>query len=149
MINNKLAVSSAVRFVPRVVAEQITPFDGELLISIRDPSQPPPDLKAGWADVLYLVFDDADVEEEGKVIFNNSHAAAIQQFVAKNCDFGPTAITVHCQAGISRSAAVAMGLNEFLRIPLFNKTQPCPTNYALYNRKVYRVLSGHLQGYVE
>jgi len=91
-------------------------------------------LKEGWHSLLRLEFDDIDVEEEPYILFCESQAEKIIDFVEKARDSQKVeGILVHCQAGISRSAAVAKWIAERYQLPF-------PSKYMLYNKHVYRVL---------
>lgn len=97
-------------------------------------------LKDGWHSVLRLEFDDIDVEEEPYIIFNELHAEQIIDFVTEACDSHEVeGILIHCQAGISRSAAVAKWIAERYELPF-------PDKYMLFNKHVYRVLRSTMMG---
>jgi predicted protein tyrosine phosphatase len=90
-------------------AERYEPRGKEICISISDPDAPPARVSSRFAAVLRLNFD--DVTERGEpsdVLFAEDHAREIQEFV----DSWPTAkrVMVHCNAGVSRSPGVALGL---------------------------------------
>ena len=100
----------------------------------------PANLKEGWHSVLRLEFDDIDTEEEPYILFNEAHANRIIEFVTEVRDGHEIeGILVHCQAGISRSAAVAKWIAERYQLPFPNK-------YSLYNKHVYRVLRSTMMG---
>jgi rhodanese-related sulfurtransferase len=90
-------------------AEFYEPGTNEICISISDPDAPPADVSPRFAAVLRLNFD--DVTERGvdsDILFAADHARAIVDFV----DLWPDAdrLMVHCNMGVSRSPAVALGL---------------------------------------
>lgn len=90
-------------------AEQYEPGRGEICISISDPDAPPAQVSSRFAAVLRLNFD--DVTERGEpsdVLFAEDHAREIGEFLDK----WPSAerVVVHCNAGVSRSPGVALGL---------------------------------------
>jgi predicted protein tyrosine phosphatase len=90
-------------------AEFYEPGPNEICISISDPDAPPADISPQFAAVLRLHFD--DVTERGAdsdILFAADHARAIVDFV----DRWPDAdrVIVHCNMGVSRSPAVALGL---------------------------------------
>ena len=100
----------------------------------------PANLKEGWHSVLRLEFDDIDVEEEPYILFNESQAEQISNVVTEAFDSHEVeGILIHCQAGISRSAAVAKWIAERYGLPFPNK-------YSLYNKHVYRVLRSAMMG---
>ena len=118
-------------FKSRKEAEASQPSLEWAVISINglDPAR----LQAGWLEVLRVEFDDVDVAEEPHILFSDYEARQIEQFVARVNDKGVEGILVHCNAGISRSAAVAKWIAEKHDLPF-------PAGYMLYNKHVYRVL---------
>lgn len=82
---------------------------------------------------LALTFSDVTYETQlsNETLFNNQHADAIIDFVHRN----PGNYAVHCFAGVSRSAAVAVFLNEYLQLG-----DDELTNLKSFNRHVYDML---------
>ena len=110
-----LAMGTERRHVPRFVvlsredAERYEPSGKEICISISDPDAPPAEVSSRFAAVLRLNFN--DVTERGEpsdILFAEDHAREIREFL----DSWPTAerVMVHCNAGVSRSPGVALGL---------------------------------------
>jgi predicted protein tyrosine phosphatase len=119
-------------FTGRDQAEASTGWPHWSVISISGLN--PAVLKDGWHSVLRLEFDDIDVGEEPHILFNESHAERVIDFVtAVQESHEVEGILVHCQAGVSRSAAVAKWIAERYGMPF-------PAKYMLYNKHVYRVL---------
>jgi len=90
-------------------AEFYEPGPNEICISISDPEAPPADVSPRFAAVLRLHFD--DVTERGvdsDILFAAEQARAIIDFVDVWPDAGR--LIVHCNMGVSRSPAVALGL---------------------------------------
>ncbi|MDP9205231.1 MAG: hypothetical protein M3P12_07210 [Gemmatimonadota bacterium] len=90
-------------------AELYEPRGTEICISISDPEASPARIASGFAAVLRLNFD--DVTERGEasdILFAEDHAGEIREFL----DSWPNAerVMVHCNAGVSRSPGVALGL---------------------------------------
>lgn len=90
-------------------AEDYTPRRREICISISDSDAPPARISPRFAALLRLNFD--DVVERGEpsvVLFAEEHAREIREFLDK----WPNAerVVVHCNAGVSRSPGVALGL---------------------------------------
>jgi len=92
-------------------AEFYEPGPNEICISISDPNAPLASISPRFAAVLRLNFD--DVTERGvdsDILFAADQARAIIDFV----DAWPDAdrLIVHCNMGVSRSPAVALGLSD-------------------------------------
>ena len=88
---------------------RVEPRGGEVCISISDPDAPPARVSSRFAAVLRLNFN--DVTERGEpsdILFAQDHAREITKFL----DHWPDAarVMVHCNAGVSRSPGVALGL---------------------------------------
>ena len=112
----------------RVAAQQYALDEPHVLISITSPGQDEvllPD-HASRRALLRIAFDDVGLEVEGlplsvwwspdrppPVLFDDDHAAAIRTFVAEH-RAGAEVVAVHCEAGLSRSPAVAMALSRWL-----------------------------------
>jgi predicted protein tyrosine phosphatase len=65
------------------------------------------DIDAGmWTNVFVIAFDDITYPMEGLVLFSETHAKYIREISSRIDKYD--AIYIHCQAGISRSVAVAM-----------------------------------------
>ncbi|EUJ28041.1 hypothetical protein MFLO_12801 [Listeria floridensis FSL S10-1187] len=109
--------------LPEVMAVIFQPkTDHALLIRITDQNKEFMALKHPeyYQAVLEIHFNDinetddywglSQKEKEEMKLFNERHAEIIFNFIDQNPDHGQ--IVVHCDAGISRSSAVAMGLAE-------------------------------------
>jgi predicted protein tyrosine phosphatase len=103
------------RHVPEFVvlsreeAEAYEPRGKEICISISDPDAPSAQVSPRFAAVLRLNFDDViERGEPSDVLFAEDHAREIREFL----DSWPNAerVMVHCNAGVSRSPGVALGL---------------------------------------
>jgi len=95
----------------REEAEAYEPRGKEICISISDPDAPPAQVSSRFAAVLRLNFDDVTERwEPSDVLFAEDHAREIREFL----DSWPGAerVMVHCNAGVSRSPGVALGLCE-------------------------------------
>lgn len=135
-----------IHFMSRPTAEGIIPRSTDAMISISVPNDPA-NLNRLWARdrLLRLQFHDAD--DEGNInlmlgqtiwgtikakLFSQNDAKQIIEFVEGNKNKVDT-IFVHCDAGISRSAAVAKFIAEMYKLDF-------PESYSIYNKYVYRVL---------
>ncbi|MFH0105547.1 hypothetical protein [Pseudomonas aeruginosa] len=89
--------------------------------------------------VLRLEFDDVDgyLGSDDFRVFSHIDAKQIHDFV-NEC--GDEPIIVHCQAGMSRSAAVAKFLADKRGYTL-NLSKPCLGTTQFYNRHVYGTLN--------
>lgn len=103
--------------ISRTLAERVTKSDNTALISISDYGSRAPRIKVNaWVDVLSLQFHDvghsshdtAEYFALGYVPPLPEHAEAVLDFVCVHADRN---IIAHCEAGLSRSAAVCAFLN--------------------------------------
>ena len=93
----------------REEAELYEPRGKEICISISDPEASPARVSSRFAAVLRLNFDDViERGEPSDILFAEDHAREIRKFL----DAWPKAerVMVHCNAGVSRSPGVALGL---------------------------------------
>lgn len=85
------------------------------LISISEKEDHPEiQMNESHVDRLNLVFHDADVQKEGEILFNPTHAQVILNFVEDMQSRDVDVMYVHCLMGQSRSAAVAAALEKAL-----------------------------------
>lgn len=133
-----------VTFWPRWRAEQTRFGPSDSVISITCPGQAPAQLQ-GMSAVLRLEFYDLEepVPELPKygpeTLFSPAHAEAIVDFVRRRHS-GPEkrTIVVHCEAGIRRSAAVALYVAEATGCAFANRAQA-----DLANTRVIRMLEDY------
>ena len=133
-------------FVSRATAQAMAARLGWSVISISDPDEGPAQLAEGWYGVLRLEFMDA---EEGSVhgpLFDEAMADDVLTHAEQALEAGRS-LLVHCHAGVSRSAAVAMALGEFHGLPVFSGDVPLSPRYALHNKHVYRLMHRAMAGY--
>ncbi len=101
----------SVDFMSQLEAEMLpgAPLQSDVaMISIATPGAWPPKLKP-FLESLPLAFHDVEDHEEPWVVFDDEHARAILEFVARlHGAEKEWRVIVHCKAGISRSAAVAI-----------------------------------------
>ena len=92
----------------RKQAEELTPEDGQAIISISVPGKPAAIRRVNeWVDILRLEFHDAQEGEPDLVLFTREMADQIHTFAAAAA-LTRTNVVVHCDAGISRSVAVGV-----------------------------------------
>ncbi len=126
-----------VMFVNRNTAENTPGWANWSVVSITEPDSAFGEAKLlhGWYAIHRSRFDDVDPKRgssEPYVLMNEQHAAEIVDFVHSVAPHSD-GILVHCQGGISRSAAVAKWIAESFQLPFNNK-------YERYNKHVYRLL---------
>lgn len=125
----------------RQAIEAIAPFEeSHVIVSIRTPGDPNEvrlPLNERTIEVLHLQFHDLDRVVEGysdhleTQMFQPSHAKQVNDLVKRNKDV--EAFVVHCDAGISRSAAVAAAVSKSLTgedASFFKRYHP---NMRVYN----------------
>lgn len=124
------------------MAEAIAPPPNCGIVSIKTPRDPDAALKEGWGAILRLSFFDADdpkdQADKAGTLFDEEAAKLILAFVNEHA--GLDELVVHCDLGISRSAAVAILLGEYLGVPVFRRGVPVDPRYRQHNAHVYRVL---------
>ncbi|GAB1394889.1 hypothetical protein MASR1M60_30530 [Rhodocyclaceae bacterium] len=103
-------------------ALEFQPKDSTIAISILSPGRAQVALHPGINPVLRLYFEDTMGKEGASPapgIFNTNQAREILHFVRHHRDTPePCHLLVHCEAGISRSAAVAVFAASECNIPL-------------------------------
>lgn len=128
------------------------PDNKVIVISVTDPKSEPVNLPLLDLDILRLCFHDLDqtYPSHAIILFNTDMSHQIKGFVEERLDWAKNPlsgwddliIVVHCEAGISRSAAVAGALNKhflgddsvFFKFPY------------LPNRLTYSILPNSLNG---
>lgn len=139
-----------VYWMSRVDAMKIQPKSTEALISVSNPDNPA-QVNSSWAPskLLRIGCHDADEDKRhslgdinhqgiGSIIincklFNEQDAREIIKFVRDNKNKVET-IYVHCDAGISRSAAIAKFIAGIYNLEF-------PDHYMLYNKLIYTTLT--------
>ncbi len=101
----------SVDFISQVAAELLPgrPLRSDVaMISILTPGAREPIL-GDFKHFLRMEFHDVDDDSEPWVVFDAGHAKAVIDFVAQiHASAEPLDVIVHCKAGISRSAAIAL-----------------------------------------
>lgn len=119
-------------FTSQKAAESKASWGNWAVISITS-SGTSTQLQKGWLDVLRLEFDDIVEYEEPYKLFSEGQARQITEFVMRCNAEDAEGLVVHCNAGVSRSAAVAKWISEKYGLGF-------PHAYDKYNRYVYRLL---------
>lgn len=113
-----------VNFVSREHAESLAGNPSMAVISITDPGTPDAKLCAEFKDVLRLSFYDAQPADEYLPapmpgMFDHLMARRIGNFVHElRNDPDDISVMVHCEYGVSRSAAVALFVEAYAKAPL-------------------------------
>lgn len=93
----------------REEAERYEPRGKEICISIADPEAQPARISERFAAVLRLNFNDViERGEQSDILFCEEDARAITRFMRSWRS--AERVMVHCNAGVSRSPGVALGL---------------------------------------
>lgn len=103
----------SVDFIPRRKAEVLTVEEATAVISINEPESGMAPL-AAFPEILRLAFHDVDSQDYADwVLFDEAQGQEVIGFVER-LHASPIAhhLKVHCRAGISRSAAVALYVAE-------------------------------------
>ena len=112
-----------VRFASRELAESLAGSPYMAVISITDPGTPEAKLDPQFRHILRLSFFDAIPADPFMPplpgLFERRHAQRIDRFV-KELHEAPfdISVMVHCEYGVSRSAAVALFVEAFSGAPL-------------------------------
>ncbi|MBT9519937.1 MAG: dual specificity protein phosphatase family protein [Dechloromonas sp.] len=118
---------SKVYFASRELAESLIGKPSMAVISITDPGSPPANLHAQFEHILRLAFFDA-VPADAFLpapmpgLFDYRMARQIATFV-QDLHNAPDAVSVlvHCEYGVSRSAAVALFVEAWSGAPLISR----------------------------
>lgn len=138
-----------INFLSRAHAEQRQAESCDVLVSISEPDAPLPQLKAGWRDVLSVQFWDVlePIERDGNLYpaITDEQAALIADFIRHwQGSAEKVRFTAHCQAGVSRSAAVALSAHDYSGGEFARRQLACNAN-VLVVRRVNEALG--LSGY--
>lgn len=123
-----------ISFISRERAESLPGSSGSAIISITDPGTPPATLAPTFRHVLRLAFYDALPADDYipmpfPGLFDTTMAREICSFVdTLNTDPDPLHCIVHCEFGISRSAAVALFIEAYTGAPLASREFACNAN---------------------
>lgn len=115
---------SQVFYTSRASAESLAATPHMAVISITDPRTPPAKLDPRFNEVLRLSFFDAEPADEYLPspiagMFDHVMARQIGNFVQKlHATPGHISVMVHCEYGVSRSAAVALFVAAYADAPL-------------------------------
>lgn len=124
-----------IMFVNRITAEKMELPADSAMISITTPGDDLVEFLGEWAYLHRVVFFDSDEigASEQYPPITMDQANALYDFLKSLKIVNPLFLIVHCDGGISRSAAVAKFAAEYFDV-YFNE------NYSLYNRFVFRAL---------
>lgn len=99
------------------------------------PCYPAQLVESSWRDILRLEFHDSEPSATDlyRVYFNETHAVEVIKFLEKHANTEVKNVIVHCDAGVSRSAAISKFTALTYGLP-FNE------NYRQYNKFVFSTL---------
>lgn len=123
-----------ISFISRERAESLPGGPDTAIISITDPGTPPAKLASSFRKVLRLSFLDAIPADDYipmpfPGLFESGMAQEICEFIdALQADPETLHCVVHCEFGISRSAAVALFIEAYTLAPLNAKEFACNAN---------------------
>lgn len=100
-----------IRFCSRQTAENTVFGNDCIVISVTDPGKEPASIRGNPVDILRLEFHDCDEKDIHLKAMTAEQAKAIITFVEANVNNN---IVIHCEAGICRSAGVALALAVWL-----------------------------------
>lgn len=123
-----------VTFTSREIAEEMMPSPDVGIISISDPDSRIVALRPGWGAVLRLRFHDLTHQWQNYVLMSADQAIDVLEWLHEH-ETRLSGIVVHCEAGISRSAAVAKFLCERYSLPVDEG------DVRFHNTHVYELLS--------
>jgi len=114
MIIFKINKEQQIAVVSREVIEDINCSEKDfVLISAKDKSMPNVEVKSKhMKDALFLCFDDIDGPYKNYIHMSDEHAKLIVDFVIKYKEY--PFIVCQCEAGVSRSSAMAGAISRFL-----------------------------------
>ena len=126
-----------IKVFSRQCVEAYVPSEKTIFISIRDPEQEKANIQKGWFGTIFLDFHDIDIQIGNYKLFNQHDADSIVMFMEECIKVLGKGITVvvNCEAGISRSAAIAIVLEK-----VYNKYD-ANKKYPFANRKVCSLLT--------
>lgn len=126
--------------ISRPEAERYHPPENTIAISIYTPDYSIPVLSPDFVEHHTFCFFDRDVaiDELESGIITNEDAYKISQIIHR-CMTNRMDVMIHCDAGISRSGAVAVAIDDYFRLGQdWSKKKPT-FNRLVYN-KVYTCL---------
>lgn len=128
---------AGVTFVSKQVAESMPAAPDVGIISITSPNRPDAFLQEGWGAVLRLEYHDIDSDSvsalrAGYIPMSREQAQQVLDWLDENND-KLSGVVVHCEAGISRSAATAHFITDYYDLGILSDP-------GIPNRHVYKLL---------
>lgn len=122
-----------IHFMSRKNAEMMPGHPQVAVIAIGDPGSEPSVLSPTFGAIHRLEFNDVDTNEKNQyVLFDKPLAHKVWEYL-ENLPEGVDTLVVHCHLGVSRSAAVAKAIAQYLQLDY-------PEHYSLYNKHVFQVM---------
>ena len=126
---------SRVSFIEKINTDSFLKSNPEVVaISVITDESEKFDLNSLWADTIQLEFEDT-VDVNNPKCFTQKQAEELYNFIIKYKD--KAGIIVHCTMGVSRSAAIALFIEEYI---LGKEIELHRSKYCNYNRYVYSLL---------
>lgn len=135
---------SNVHFASRQHAESLAGSPTTAVISITDPGTPEANLCAQFKDVLRVSFYDAMPADEYLPapipgLFDHVMARRIGEFVHElRDDPDDISVMVHCEYGVSRSAAIALFVEAYAEAPLAAREFAYDANQWVLDRLLHQ-----------
>lgn len=126
---------SRVSFIEKINTDSFLKLNPDVVaISVITDEAEKFNLNQLWADSIQLEFEDT-VDTNNPKCFNEQQAKELYNFILKHKM--KSSIIVHCTMGVSRSAAIALFIEEHI---LNKQIELHRSRYCNYNRHVYNLL---------
>ena len=125
----------------RSAAESYTPSPEAVAISVRSPRSHAAALPDGFGNVLRLSFDDVEEPRPNCEVLSDGDAERIARFLVFNRN--AKKLLIHCEAGVSRSAGIKLGIMDALNWTTESDEAAEPGHNKLVRQKVRAAVAKH------